>query len=382
MFAVGMDVDTLVFTELSINKFNVYDSELSTLHYSYLKQLICFILENLYNLEREKILLCAGNFCTNSPLAFNAFGKICLTPALSLLGAKVKKMSPKQSAGNFSISTNAQASTKNTYNTYSCLPKKSEHVPLHNSKLNDEDFGYFLAGLIEGDGWFGAKELHIVFSEGDVSLAYLLKKRVGFGNVYKIKDKKAFRYICKNKAGMSIIISLINGKLVSKYKYEQMIKHNYNIYYNCDILPPSNIVSLENFWLAGFSQADGCFHISTTKSKTHKTGFNVKLEFSIKQNDVIPLKLLYSEIKLGNLSLATRDKSGIWCYKSSGFKTSAILIDYFDKFNVFGDKYVNYLKFRKVYIMITEGKHLDCKGIKKIQNISTKGSSETSTQEI
>jgi hypothetical protein len=32
--------------------------------------------------------------------------------------------------------------------------------------------------------------------------------------------------------------------------------------------------------------------------------------------------------------------------------------------------------------MITEGKHLEEKGIKKIISIATKGSSETSTQEI
>ena len=68
---------------------------------------------------------------------------------------------------------------------------------------------------------------------------------------------------------------------------------------------------------------------------------------------------------MGNLS---QYSSGIWCYKSSGYKTAALLIDYFDTFNVFAGKYVNYLKFRKVYIMITEGKHLEEKGILKIKN--------------
>jgi hypothetical protein len=32
--------------------------------------------------------------------------------------------------------------------------------------------------------------------------------------------------------------------------------------------------------------------------------------------------------------------------------------------------------------MITEGKHLEEKGIKKIKSIATKGSSETSTQKV
>jgi hypothetical protein len=369
MFAVGMDVDTSVLTELLINK-------LSSVNNSLLYYL------NLFFLEWEKILLYAGNFCINSPLVFSAFGKIYLLHGsghFMFLPVHLKFLFPEKSAGNFRLSTKATASTKNTYNTFLSLPKISEHVPLHNSNLNDEEFGYFLAGLIEGDGWFGNKEIHIIFSEGDISLAYLIKKRIGFGNIYKIKDKKAVRYICKHKTGMFIIISLINGKLVSKFKYAQMIKHNYITYYNFDILPPTNIVSLDNYWLAGFAQADGCFHISTTKSKTHKTGFSVKLEFSLKQNDSIPLKLLYSAINMGNIS---QYKTGVWCFKSSGFKTSALLIDYFDRFNIFGEKYVNYLKFRKVYIMITEGKHLETSGIEKIKSISTKGSSETSTQEI
>ena len=104
----------------------------------------------------------------------------------------------------------------------------------------------------------------------------------------------------------------------------------------------------------------------------------MRLEFSIKQNDNIPLKLLFETVKLGNLS---QYSSGIWCYKSSGFKTAALLINYFDTFNIFAGKYTNFLKFRKVYILITQGKHLEEKGLIKIKSIATKGSSETSTQE-
>ena len=54
----------------------------------------------------------------------------------------------------------------------------------------------------------------------------------------------------------------------------------------------------------------------------------------------------------------------------------------FDKYNYLAGKYIDYLKFRKVYIMVTEGKHLDERGVKKIISIATKGSSETSTQEV
>lgn len=258
-----------------------------------------------------------------------------------------------QSAGNFNFSTKATAVARNTYNKYFNLPKNkvkiSEHVPNPKSDLSDDEFGHFLAGLIEGDGLFGKKQLHIIFSEYDTSLAYFIKKRIGYGNVYKIKEKKTVRYICKNLTGLSIILSLINGKLISPYKYEQLINHKYDEDFNLKILPPLKKLSLDNYWLAGFTQADGCFHISVAKSKTHKVGYSVRLEYSLKQNDYLPLKLLFDKLKKGNLS---KYSSGIWCYKSSRYSTAYDLINYFDRFNLFGGKYVSYLKFRKVYIMI------------------------------
>jgi hypothetical protein len=333
MYSVGLDVDTLVFT--------------------------------------EKNLLYAGTFWISSPLVNLTLGKIYLYHK--------KIFITKKSAGNFYFSHNASAGTKKNYNKFSELPLISEHVAKHTQDLSDEALGHFLAGLIEGDGWFGKKELHIIFSENDTSLAYFIKKRVGHGNVYKIKNKKAVRYICKNEKGLFKILSLINGKLVSNPKYDQLIKHNYNLYFNYNILPPLNNICLSNYWLSGFTQADGCFHISIVKSKTHKTGFSVRLEFSLKQNDFLPLQLLYNVIKLGNLS---KYSSGIWCYKSTGFKTAAILLNYFDCFPLFSDKYIHYLKFRKVYLMITKGLHLQEQGIKKIKSIRIKGSSETTTQDI
>ncbi len=341
MYTVGLDVDKLVFT--------------------------------------EKILLYAGNSCISSPLVLFTLGTIYFFQKGKNYSLVFLKLLPGQSAGNFGFSTKATAVTKNTYSKYTNLPLISEHVPAHKSNLTQNEFGFFLAGLIEGDGWFGKKQLHIIFAEQDVSLAYYIKKQIAYGKVYKIKHLKAVRYICKNTNGLSTILSLINGKLVSDYKYQQLIKHNYSEDFNIVVLPPSKTVSLDNFWLAGFSQADGCFQISVVKSKTHKTGYIVKLEYSLKQNDDLPLKLLYNILKMGNLS---QYSTGIWCYKSSGFNTAVNLINYFDRFNLFAAKYKSYLKFRKVYIMITEGKHLEEKGVKKIISIATRGSSETSTQEV
>ena len=320
-----------------------------------------------YNLVfTTKILLYAGNSFINNSLVLSTNETIYLL--LNYLEG--------QSAGNFSFSTRATAVTNNTYNK---LPKISEHRPKLKKNLSDEELGYFLAGLIEGAGSFEKKELHIVFTEKDVYLAYYLKSCIGYGNICKIKEKKAVRYTCKHMKGLFYILSLINGKLIGNYKYEQLILHNYSEDFNINILPPLKKLSMNNHWLAGFTQVKGNFYISVVTSKTNKTGYSIRLEYYLKENNNFPLKLLYYLLKKGKIFQDDADK---WCYKSSGYKTAVNLIHYFDKYSVFGGKYISYLKFRKVYIMITEGKHLEDKGIKKIISIATKGSSETSTQEI
>lgn len=320
MYTVGLDVDKLVFT--------------------------------------LKILLYAGNSWISNPLILFMLGTIYFFH-YHMTG---------KSAGNFRFNTS------DIKNKDINLPIISKHIIKRRNNLSNNELAYFLAGLIDGNGWFGKKQIHITYSEKDSSLAYYIKRRIGYGSIYNIKNKKAIIYECKNIKGISVILSLINGKLISICKYQQLINNNYTEDFNIKILPPLHLVSLDNHWLAGFTQAKGCFHISTVKNKTNTINYNVKLELFLRQKDKIPLNLLYKKIKLGNLS---KNNLGVWYYKSTDYKT---LFDYFDKYNVFAEKYKDYIKFRKIYILISKEKHLEYKDLKKIFSISTKGSSETRTQ--
>lgn len=107
----------------------------------------------------------------------------------------------------------------------------SEHVPKHLRPVTDEQFGHYLAGLIEADGHFTShQQLVIVFNSLDASLAYYIKKRIGFGSVKKVKDKNAFLLVISAKKGLEKVINLINGKLITpgtfpsgENKYNQII---------------------------------------------------------------------------------------------------------------------------------------------------------------
>jgi len=89
-----------------------------------------------------------------------------------------------------------------------------------------------LAGLIEGDGHFSKQQqLIIAFNSLDISLAYFIKSKLGYGTVKKVKNKNAAILIISNKIGIINVLNLINGKIKTQPKLDQII---FNIlpYYN------------------------------------------------------------------------------------------------------------------------------------------------------
>jgi hypothetical protein len=104
-------------------------------------------------------------------------------------------------------------------------------ISVHNSKhlkpRNDNEFGHYLAGLIDSIGHFSSKhELVIQFSLSDISLAYYIKKRLGYGKVKQIRDVCIL--IVSKKEGLKKIIELINGKLRTVDKYNQVTNYVLN----------------------------------------------------------------------------------------------------------------------------------------------------------
>jgi hypothetical protein len=102
----------------------------------------------------------------------------------------------------------------------------SKHVPKHIKPLNDEQLGYYLAGLIDGDGHFSkTPQLVLVFSSPDAFLAYFIKEKIGYGSVKKVKNKNAYILVVAKKEGILRVLNLINGKLRTKHRFDQVINN-------------------------------------------------------------------------------------------------------------------------------------------------------------
>lgn len=280
---------------------------------------------------------------------------------------KLKQWS--QSAGNL-LKINFESGTSETIrNNTEFIKKISIHNTTHLKPLNEDQFGHYLAGLIDGDGHFSLQQqLVIVFSELDVSLAYYIKSRIGFGQVKKVKDKNACLYVLSNIDGIIKVINLINGKLRTYNKYKQVINRivsnskytDYKISFTIN-----NTSCFYNYWLAGFSDADASFQIKII-SRIMSSKPEIRLNFQIDQKDKNIL-LIIKEFLGGNIGY--RESQDTYYYGSTSFGSARKVINYFDTYHLQSSKYLNYRKWRKVYGLIENKEHLTEKGIERINTI-------------
>lgn len=242
----------------------------------------------------------------------------------------------------------------------------SQHVHKHMKPLNNEQLGHYLAGLIDGDGHFSKiQQLVLVFSSPDAFLAYYLKNKLGYGNVKKVKDKNAYLLIISKKEGILKVLDLINGKLRTKHRFDQVINNvlNHTKYKDLDINFTMNTSNnLYNHWLAGFSDADGSFQIKITNRITRSKP-EIRLNFQIDQKNNIILNLIRNFLG-GNIGY--RKSQETYYYGSTSFGSAMKVTDYFDKFNLQSRKHISYLRWRKVYTLIQNKEHLTEKGLVKI----------------
>lgn len=169
----------------------------------------------------------------------------------------------------------------------------------------DGQLGYYLAGLIEGDGSIivptkdktpssaaalpprghgaagglcppagpSGKNTHpvirIVFTLADLPLAQKLQQVLGCGFIQKPKEGNYYLFEVQNIEGLLKLANLINGKMRTP-KIEALnrlinwLNNKNNSSIVCLGLDTSNLNS--NSWFAGFSDADSYFQVSLTHS--------------------------------------------------------------------------------------------------------------------
>ena len=153
---------------------------------------------------------------------------------------------------NKSLTFNRNMST----NTKIVLKKESTYS-------NDLAFNQWLAGLIDGDGYFiltkkGYNSCEITIDSRDKKVLYLIQHKYG-GSVKQISNANAFKYKLRNRAGLISLIKDINGLIRNPTRLLQMNKlcEKFNIE-----LRYANNLTFNDGWFSGFIDSDGSVYFN------------------------------------------------------------------------------------------------------------------------
>ena len=69
------------------------------------------------------------------------------------------------------------------------------------------------------------QQLVIAFHALDAPLAYYVKSRLNHGSVRAVKGKQAYTFVISSRQGIDAVLSLVNGKLRTKHRYDQVMNN-------------------------------------------------------------------------------------------------------------------------------------------------------------
>lgn len=249
-----------------------------------------------------------------------------------------------------------------TRNNYIFKPNIATKSPI--------DLGYYLAGLIEGDGHFSKNQLIISGHENDFQFFETLQSLLGYGKISKYTNGRALRFVISSKAGLQRVILLCNGKFVGWHKFNQLLKHNYDKWLNIVLQEPKDEnLALNNFWLCGFIEADGCFNITIRKCNTSITKTRVDLRLTMGQKDKYLLERIQPLLAAVHIYESKNTKNPHFRLTISGYKRLPAVIRYFDKYALQTRKYVHYRIFRRCFRFMQFKKHINFKGLKQVKHM-------------
>jgi hypothetical protein len=136
----------------------------------------------------------------------------------------------------------------------------------------------------------------------------------------------------------------------------------------CILSNQSNLVSLNPYFVTGFSDGEACFFIGFNASKKYQTGYQVQAIFQISlyNQDSALLSQIQSYFGAGKIS--KHGKNSVYLRVTSS-KDLRVVISDFDKYPLSSQKRADYELFKQALELIQNKKHLTADGLKEIVSI-------------
>ena len=125
---------------------------------------------------------------------------------------------------------------------------------------------------------------------------------------------------------------------------------------------------LHPYFITGFSDGEGYFNISISRSTKMKTGWIVYLQFGIALHKKDRLLLESIKTFFGNVGNITEGNQKVQ-YRVTSIKDLEVIIEHFDNFPLITQKWSDYQLFKSAFELVKCKKHLTQEGLEKIVSI-------------
>lgn len=267
----------------------------------------------------------------------------------------------------------------NKFNLKKFIQSYSDLYPHH--ILPSSSFLEWFIGFVEGIGCFTNNnksdlQFVITLSHKELEILQFIKNTLGFGNIFILsKSQNTYRFLVEDHQNIQLLCYLFNGNFVFPTRnWKFLIFLSYfnlkQVNSNLNIIPPiisTVLPSLKDYWLSGFTDAQGCFTISIFPQTN-----NFRARFSLSQNrkvnSVILLHILnlFNHITLTSIGEITSDHLE-YQLRINGIENCKGIFKYFDEFKLKTKKLSSYEKFKQLLLRLELKHHLD--PIKRIELI-------------
>jgi LAGLIDADG endonuclease len=137
------------------------------------------------------------------------------------------------------------------------------------------------------------------------------------------------------------------------------------------VFEPSKM-PLNPYWITGFVQADGTFGLNYTKQVKMKLGYTFQPQFRITQHerDLIVLNRIIATMGCGVLVKPTGDRDRYNISVANLKDLVNIVIPIFEKYPLYGTKYLDFIDFCKGIQIIKNKGHLTSEGLNQLKYIA------------
>lgn len=268
---------------------------------------------------------------------------------------------------NSSIHNRSISSTINN-NFDFCVFYTKYKIYFPNNEIPSNKFLTWLVGFTEGDGSFivnnrGDLAFVITQSTFDKQILEFIQEILGFGKVIS-QSATTSRYITQNKKEINIIISIFNGNLILPKNQEKFYTfvEGFNKWVTKGkiLLEPVEfknrcfLPTLNDAWIAGFIDAEGCFTCSIGKKKGFSFNFNISQKWEINLKILKHFCLLFEG---GIVSKHSQDN--VYEFRIGGLKNCKNIFSYFDNYTLYTKKSLSYKIWKCIYNDLINKYHLD-----------------------